>query len=311
MEQDILSDIRVAYLGSDMNESPCPQMKPNPGRVLIIVKDDYAARQIADYITSLNHNYNTGMYEYPCNDGVSSQEIFSPVMLNKMKLFVTKQCDGIRRQLKNNTLSVSSLPIERQMLLCLEEELYCNSSSSGGETLLGGMFAVGSTTCDISGPAAKKQRIDKISTGADDGDSKFVGMRCVSLDERTTTVLEHPSVSSVEKPHGVAESTLLEKSRLHMMILTHAQVRHRVNCFSELLPSHVIVMDADLLVIRQLEVYSAVSGNNLQVCECCVPSFGMCRNRTMNRFSSPCTTKASKSRDMRRPLLARKRPLKI
>ena len=47
--------------------------KPEPGRVLLIVKDDYAARQISEYISSLSYDYDADTYScVPGSSGGSS-----------------------------------------------------------------------------------------------------------------------------------------------------------------------------------------------------------------------------------------------
>lgn len=75
--QDILSDIRAAYFEMSANEAVSSSLNsPDGGRILIIVKDDYSARQLADYISSLSYNYDKSAYE-PSVAGVNGGTNFT------------------------------------------------------------------------------------------------------------------------------------------------------------------------------------------------------------------------------------------
>lgn len=175
-------------------------------------------------------------------------------MVEKVKLFLATKCDRIRRLLKGGSGGITALSVESQMLLCLEEEL--SSATEGDKINAAGVieeYFGDNQTCTVSnaadvGPTKKKQRRETSSKE----DPRFIGMRCMDVDAKAVSVVE------------LRTSSL--KSHLHIMILTHDQVQHRLNCFSELLPSHVVVLDANLTAIRQLEVYSADTGNDVKVC---------------------------------------------
>lgn len=183
------------------------------------------------------------------------------MMIAKVRLFVTRECDQIRRKLKTLTGGVRSLSIESKMFLCLEEELYKidNLDTSDIEEHTGIQEYFGSAERNGE-PATKRQK--KSLGDAVSSVPRYIGMRCVNEDLKSAAVFECPDIGSNS---ALSTAGGMTKSLLHMMILTHSQVRQRYNCFNDLLPSHVIIMDASLLVIRQLEVYAATTANKIQV----------------------------------------------
>lgn len=78
--QDILSDIRSSYLspadyeidtGIDISKAG---FRPDQGRVIIIVKDEYTSRQISDFVASLEYDYDYDTYGPAANTKFTDSE---------------------------------------------------------------------------------------------------------------------------------------------------------------------------------------------------------------------------------------------
>lgn len=69
-----------------------------------MVKDAYSVRQISEYLGSLEFDLDNETYEYrrDSNAGCLSGQ-YSSVLLEKLKVFVVRQCDIARRQLRSFT----------------------------------------------------------------------------------------------------------------------------------------------------------------------------------------------------------------
>ena len=262
--QDILSDIRSSYFAEK-------KLNAEAGRVMIVVKDEYSSRLVEEYLSPLVFNYDTEQYEASNKISDASGTAFHPVMFEKANFFVTNQCDKIRHRLKHSgdhMSSIKSLSIESQMMLLLEEELHSLSDDKDIDSASGSglrkYFAGGDISeSDRCEQAKKKQRTSTTDTTENE---QFIGMRCVTFDDRTVNIVEYPGIMC-NSNSGKTDGTSVNCG-MSIMVLTHSQIHQQINIFEDFRPSSVILFDADLACIRLLEVYTANTTNKIQVSDC-------------------------------------------
>jgi hypothetical protein len=256
-----------------------------PGRVVVIVRDEYTARVLSEY---LGDRENESGSTNP-NSGVQQ----------RLLLFVTQQCDKIRKQLKNGRISgskssvlaeskseplsksassldesqINRLSVEQKMLLALEERLYLTlddaENPSGTSETISESKATNKT--DIFSKAKRARSSMESAT--------FDGMREIS-DEVQVGIMEFPhlnscdSLGSATKKASVGatrdgrsskSSTNISHDRFHVVILTHQEIRNKVHAIIELCPAAVVLLDPDLLAIRLLETHAVTTKNVIKV----------------------------------------------
>lgn len=274
--QEILDE-----LVDDMTNSPVAWGEFSvPGRVVVIVRDEYTARVLAEHLSDRDDSQNSS------TSGVQQ----------RLMLFVTQQCDKIRKQLKNmkgggpkgssasqsksnadaaarassslDDSQITRLSAQQKMLLALEERLYLsldNSSSSASNTPGAEAENKSKTSTDIFSRAKRaRSSIEGVT---------FDGMREMG-DETQGSVLELPSSSVAPTSKRSSESSsndrnasssMFSRDQFHVMILTHQEIRSKVHAIVDLCPSAVVLLDTDLLTIRLLETHAATTKSVIKV----------------------------------------------
>lgn len=192
---------------------------------------------------------------------------------------------------------MSLLPVEKQMMLVLENELYSQTSMdrSAVTSLLGSTEPTGSTDIkeyfrseadnnatdrsvgeknvkrsaegEGSNRSSKRSRLEDGLSPKTASASRYDGMRYIQQ-ENSVHVAELPFISDnysdVHKSGSILKGSKI-KNAMHCLVFSHLQIRQQINIFEEYEPAYVILLDADVAAIRQLEVYSANQRRKVQV----------------------------------------------
>lgn len=220
------------------------------------MKDEFTSRQLCEMLSDVVVPLHVGgeTLSLPCG------------LTERLKMFVTKQCDGIRRQVQGAILARESrigakseekktdldikaaveagLSDSQRMMLILNEDLNREINQS--------------EIPNFEKPPTKRARIADESNSASFG--HFDGMRYVEGDINVS-ILEHPDISTASADtvkRGTKKSLPLAGStNMHIIVLTHEQIRQSVQPFADMQSAFVVLMDPDLFSIRLLETYVA------------------------------------------------------